>query len=114
MITTPIIEIKKCRNNNLQRGIKDVCGLLMNVWFPFDIDYFPMRQFFYMIQLYSIYNSYVVSSTISFSIVESMEHVIFRIKHVKALFVEALNEENYDKRRTLLNRCIKYHNFVIR
>nr|UTN00938.1 odorant receptor [Semanotus bifasciatus] len=114
LCSAQILEIKACKANNVEKGIHDVCGLATNIWFPFDVDFFPLKQIIYLLQLYSAYFSFATSSTISFSIMESTEHVIYRIMHVKDLFIEALNEESQTLRRSLLKRCIGYHNFVIR
>ncbi|KAJ8982434.1 hypothetical protein NQ317_007782 [Molorchus minor] len=109
-----LLDMRECKKINAQMGIKDVCGLATNIWTPFDVDYFPVKQIIYLIQLHSAYYSYAASSTISFSILESMKHIIFRMRHVTDLFVDAFNEENYEKRKAALGRCIDYHNFIIR
>ncbi|KAJ8952134.1 hypothetical protein NQ318_018470 [Aromia moschata] len=87
------LETQACEAKNIEKGIKDVCGLAIKIWVPFDIDYFPVKQVIFLIQTYSGYFSYATSSTISFisfSVMESMQHVVFRLTHVKMVFVEAL------------------------
>ncbi|KAJ8952133.1 hypothetical protein NQ318_018469 [Aromia moschata] len=113
LTSSDLLEIQACEAKNIERGIKDVCGLSIKIWVPFDIDYFPVKQVIFLIQTYSGYFSYATSSTISFSVMESMEHVVFRLIHVKILFVKALNEDVYEIRKESLRHCIQYHNFVI-
>lgn len=108
------VQSKNCPAKDARRDIHEICGLAMNVWLPFDFDYFPLKQLVSCCQIYSVFFSYVLSSTISFSIMESMEHVMFRLDYVKELFLEALKEEESELKKQIFKHSVQYHNFIIR
>lgn len=107
-------ESKTCLADKVRKGTHEICGLALNLWLPFEFDYFPMKQIICCYQIYSVFFSYVLSSTISFSIMESMEHVIFRLDYVKQLFAEAIRQDDDDIRKNIFKHSIEYHSFVIR
>ncbi|KAJ8938372.1 hypothetical protein NQ318_022870 [Aromia moschata] len=108
-----IFKSGQCRKDNLEFGYKEVCGLVTNTWLPFDIDYFPMKQIYVVLQFISIYYVYMLSGTITFMVMETVLHIGVRLDHVKELFIEAINDSNVEERRKKFNFTVRYHDRVL-
>jgi hypothetical protein len=91
---------------------KEICGFIVPVWLPFEMDYFPVYElgFFYM------YASTVLilksALVIPFHAFEISQHIILRIKHLNTIIVKCL-DGNYDYCRKNLQKCIHYHREII-
>ncbi|KAJ8984086.1 hypothetical protein NQ317_012742 [Molorchus minor] len=51
--------------------------------------------------------------TIAWMILETIKHIIVRIRHVKELFADAIMEKNVQSRREKFNYVVKYHAVVL-
>ncbi|XP_018567969.1 odorant receptor Or2-like [Anoplophora glabripennis] len=110
----PLLEYKKCRKENVVKNINEICGLIGSIWLPIDLDSTPYKQMYYIFQVYSSFVIYQTSSLISFSIMETVEHLILRLNHVKNVFLEALMEREHGVRREKFRRAVKYHVNIMR
>ncbi|XP_074031888.1 odorant receptor 4 [Leptinotarsa decemlineata] len=113
IIVTPLMDKGRCEKENIRRNLDEVCGIMGAAWWPFDFGRFPYKQLYYAYQMYSVSLIYYATSTTSFTIVESTEHLILRFKHVRLLFLEALQCENPTHRKEFFNRTVRYHNEVM-
>ncbi|KAJ8938376.1 hypothetical protein NQ318_022874 [Aromia moschata] len=105
---------RQCERENLEYNLHEVCGLAMYTWLPFDIDYFPAKQIYLSFQFFGIHHLFAVMGIAAWSAMETVYHVIIRIRHAKHLFLEAINEENYQRQREKFNLAVRYHESVLR
>lgn len=110
----PVLEYKKCQRENIEKNIQEICGLIGNIWLPVDLNSTPYKQMYYIFQVYSSLVIYHTSSLISFSIMETVEHVILRLKHVKNAFLDALSEKEHSVRMEKFKNAIRYHVSIIK
>lgn len=109
----PILTKSICEKQNRLRNFEDVCGLVTNSWMPFNIAEFPNKAVLYFLQTYSIFWTYESSSSLSFLIVETTEHVLIRVWHLKKLLKEAIETEDYHLRKERMKVCLKYHKDIL-
>lgn len=114
LILAPLLEYEKCQRENVVKNIEEICGLIGSIWLPIDLNSTPYKQMYYLFQVYSSFVIYQTSSLISFSIMETVEHVILRLKHVKNVFLEALAEKEHLVRVEKFKIAVRYHVRVIR
>nr|ALR72562.1 odorant receptor OR17 [Colaphellus bowringi] len=113
MTTSTLLTIGTCEEENLENNINDICGLVGPTWLPFEFDYFPLKQIVYGYQVYCSFVIFQLAGHLSYTLMESVEHLIIRFEHVGHTFVEALNEKNSYTRREKFYVAIQYHNDVI-
>lgn len=109
----PILTKNICEKQNRLQDFDDVCGLVTNSWMPFNIADFPNKAILYLLQIYSIFWTYESSSSLSFIVVETTEHVLIRIWHLKKMLKKAIETENYNLREERIRICLKYHNDIL-
>ena len=98
-----------CVKENETRSFKEVCGLLVTTWMPFDIEVFPIKQILYLWQCYTIVFTMKGAALISFAIMESMEHLVIRIQHFKVMLADAVDTQDEIVRMKRFSCCIEYH-----
>ncbi|KAG5887762.1 hypothetical protein JTB14_016113 [Gonioctena quinquepunctata] len=103
----------QCRKENEEKGLHEVCGLFTYTWIPFDIDFFPVKQIYLVSQLFGAHYVYMMAGLAAWMVLESVEHIATRIRHVTFLFNEALREENPKERRRKFNFAVRYHVAVL-
>ena len=108
----PFIKLKSCERENLKRKFKEICGLVVATWAPFDISVFPFKQILYVWQVYTLMFTLKGAALISFSIMESMEHLVVRIQHLKTMLLETVETEDAKLRVERLLKCVEYHNDI--
>nr|UTN00923.1 odorant receptor [Semanotus bifasciatus] len=113
-LASNIFRSHQCERENMDYGLNEVCGLINNVWFPFDIDYFPLKQIYITLQIFGVYYVYTPAAMVTFCLLETVLHISVRLDHVKDLFMKSLNDENPLKRRKLFNFTVKYHSRVLK
>jgi hypothetical protein len=106
---SPFISKRFCEKQNQDREFKEICGLLATTWMPFNIDVFPTKQFFFLWQSYTIVFTMKGAALISFAMMETIEHLVVRIKHLKLMLNEAVNTEDATTRQQRFAKCIEYH-----
>nr|UTN00926.1 odorant receptor [Semanotus bifasciatus] len=113
LILSSVIKSDECKRENLQYGIHEVCGLFAYTWMPFDIDYVPAKQIYICLQLFGTHYIYMVAGIISWIVVETVQHIIVRIRHAKFLFLDAIQEKDSKKQREKFSRAVRYHKTVL-
>nr|UTN00925.1 odorant receptor [Semanotus bifasciatus] len=103
----------QCKRENLEFGIHEVCGLFSYTWMPFDIDFFPAKQIYLFLQLFGTHYIYMMAGMMAWVVVETIQHIIVRIRHAKCLFIEAIQEKDSKKQREKFSRAVRYHNTVL-
>lgn len=109
IFTSPFYTWTLCERRNEHREFKEVCGFLATAWMPFDIDKFPMRYLLYFAQCFGMFFSLKGGATISFAIMESMQHLVIRIQHLKKMLTETVDISDVALRQKKFDECIKYH-----
>nr|QNH68039.1 odorant receptor 13 [Apriona germarii] len=110
----PLLEYKKCERENIEKNIQEICGLIGNIWLPIDLNGTPYKHMYYIFQVYCSFVLYHTSSLISFSMLETVGHVILRFRHVKNVFLEALSERQHSVRVEKFKNAVRYHVTVMR
>ncbi|KAJ8967791.1 hypothetical protein NQ317_014817 [Molorchus minor] len=105
---------ERCRRNNEAYGFKEICGLITNTWLPIDIDYFPLKHIYILLQLFGVYYVYILSGTITFMVLETVVHICVRLNHVEELFVEAIDYADVKERRKKFVYACRYHSRVLK
>ncbi|KAG5883721.1 hypothetical protein JTB14_024222 [Gonioctena quinquepunctata] len=109
-----LFTIHKCEEENLDRNTSEICGLVYPTWLPFEFDYFPLKQIVYGYQAYSCSVIYQTAGVLSYTMMETVEHLIIRFEHVGDTFVDALSGENSAEIRAKFSVAIQYHKDVIK
>lgn len=101
---------RDCKELNSKYDLDEVCGLFAYTWMPFDIDYFPVKQIFSVVQLLGLHYMYILAGGCGSGLIfETVQHVRIRIRHVSHLFREAVAEKNPGKCREKFNFAARYH-----
>lgn len=105
--------IKSCKAINLKYDMENVCGLLVYTWYPFEFDYFPMKQLIEVLMLINIIYAMNIS-TVSVSMMGGIiMNIILRLKQLNEMFSEAFKSlDNEDCNRQLII-CYKYHQHIL-
>lgn len=108
----PLTETKNCEAGRVA-NTQALCGVAESLWFPFNINFFPVKHLYIAYEI--VCNFFVITSAsaISYSIAESAEHIILRIKHLKILLIESFLEQNEATRLYKFGKAIQYHNAII-
>ena len=112
MCLEPFLKLRSCERENLTREFKEICGLVVTTWVPFNINVFPLKQILYLWQCYTLLFTMKGAALISFSIMESMEHLVVRIQHLKVMLLETVDTEDAKLRNKRLLKCVEYHNDI--
>lgn len=80
---------------------------------PFEIDYTPVKQIYFTIQLCGAYFVYINAGNMAWLVLETLLHLTLRIQHVKEVFVKAIEQTDAQERRKAFNCAIKYHVAVL-
>nr|XP_023019069.1 putative odorant receptor 85d [Leptinotarsa decemlineata] len=109
LLGSNIFKSRQCRVENEQRHLHEVCGLFSYTWMPFNIDFFPVKQIYLFIQLIGGHFVYAVVLHSAWMVLETIEHIVIRIRHVAHLFNEALAAQDPEERREKFNSVVRYH-----
>lgn len=109
----PLLEAKECHAKNLKNNLNELCGIVGTAWWPFNIDFFPVKQLYLMYEMYCGYMLVITASGVTFALAECTEHVILRLKHVKFLFIESFQENNPYLRNEKFGKAVAYHNDIL-
>nr|XP_023023560.1 odorant receptor 47b-like [Leptinotarsa decemlineata] len=113
LLGSNIFKGKQCRSENEMKGLHEVCGLFSYTWMPFNIDYFPVKQIYLIIQLFGVHYIYMVAGQGAWIFLETTEHILVRIRHVAYLFDEAIKELDPKERRQKFNFAVRNHIAVL-
>nr|XP_023030161.1 odorant receptor 4-like isoform X1 [Leptinotarsa decemlineata] len=113
MTTSTLLTVDECKAENIMKNTNEVCGLVGSTWLPFEFDYFPLKTIVYGYQVYSSFVVYHTAGVLSYTMMETVEHLIIRFEHVGDTFVEALAEEDPSVRREKFYLAVQYHKTVI-
>ncbi|CAG9856340.1 unnamed protein product [Phyllotreta striolata] len=113
LIGSNVFKAGACREENETKGLSEVCGLFAYTWLPFDVDFFPAKQLYVFSQLFGADYVYMISGLAAWTVMESVEHLAVRIRHVSRLFDGALKEPDPCIRRNMFRKAVEYHKFVL-
>lgn len=112
-VLTLTIQARQCLEKNRKFKRDEVCGYAANLWLPFDYNFTPVYEIISALQfLMSIY--IVPSLTISFVVFVMLQHVIFKIRHLKSMICEIFSVQDKSLQKKRLFTCIRYHQSIIR
>lgn len=112
-MSSPLVRLQDCKRMNQDKGLHEICGLI-SIKLPFDIDFTPVKQMIFVVQMVAARFSYVTAAIMALASWEIYEHLVFRLWHVKVVFEHVLREEEVSKRRLLFNEAVRYHQFVLK
>ncbi|EFA10703.1 odorant receptor 85c [Tribolium castaneum] len=109
-----IIEMPQCRKMNEEKGLSEICGMIVPFWAPFDIDWFPLKQIFWLNQLLGIYIIIKGGAAVSITTFEVAQYICLKIKHLNRLLREAFDDPCDVVVEQKLLHCIRYQQHIIR
>lgn len=109
-----VFKSHSCELENIQYNLTEICGLFSYTWLPFNIDFFPVKQIYLVIQLFGVEYIYMLAGLSAWMVVETVHHLVVRIKHVKFMFVDAVEENDWVIRRKKFNFAVDYHVAVLK
>lgn len=103
----------ECEKRKEVYGEKNVCGLFVNTWLIFDVDYFPVKQILFVVQ----YSCGVYGLRISAFLVMIAYSYVFlisdKIDHLMILLQRTFKENNKKLMHIKLKTCVKYHSHIL-
>lgn len=109
-LSPPFYEKSICEDLNRKKNLSEICGLEQPLWLPFNVDRSPIKEILLIIQVYSIFYTAATGAYICYGFFEAAQHIQIRIRHLKSLFFEAINKNDYNRFKS----CIRYHVDVLR
>ncbi|XP_064210857.1 uncharacterized protein LOC103314251 [Tribolium castaneum] len=109
-----IIEMPECRKINEEKGLSEICGMIVPFWAPFDIDWFPLKQIFWFDQLLGIYIIIKGGAAVSITTFEVAQYICLKIKHLNSLLRQAFDDPHEEVIEKRLLHCIRYQQHIIR
>lgn len=113
-IIVEICEMPRCRQLNKEKGLKEVCGMIVPFWAPFNVEYFPLKQFFWLNQVYGLFIIVKGGAAVSITTFEVAQYICLKIKHLKRLLREVYDDPREEIQEKRLSHCIEYHQHIIR
>ncbi|XP_050509344.1 odorant receptor 63a-like [Diabrotica virgifera virgifera] len=110
IFTSNIFKKETCHLENQARNMTEVCGLFTYTWTPFNIDFFPVREIYMLVQVFGVHHLYMVAGLMAWLVFETTHHIVVRIRHVKHVIIEALAEKDPVIRRDRFRGAVQYHN----
>lgn len=112
-ILAQTVEVKICQEKNEKFERNEVCGFFIHIWLPFDYSVAPTYQILCIIQYLScIYAAPIL--TIPFTIFVMLQHMICKIRHLKSMALEVLDNADSSVQKIRLGNWIRYHQTLIR
>ncbi|XP_064210968.1 odorant receptor 4 [Tribolium castaneum] len=105
----PIIFVKNCEMVKQEKNLTKVCGLVSNVWAPFDYSEYPMKRVVSLWESYCCFINFGCGGIMSFTMIKTMEHLHIRVEQLKDMFPDVVNEKNLAVRKQKLEKWVKYH-----
>lgn len=105
----PIIFTQSCLEMNQELNRTKLCGLVSPIWVPVDYTVFPYKQIVYFWEYYCCFMNNGCGGIMSFTMVETIEHLIIRIEQLKEMFPDILKEKNLVVRQQKLKVWVDYH-----
>ncbi|XP_044253395.1 putative odorant receptor 69a isoform X2 [Tribolium madens] len=109
VLLCPVIFSESCEKINQETNRTKVCGVVSNVWAPFDYSEFPLKQVVIIWETCSCFVNLGCAGVMSFTIIETMEHLIIRIEQLKDMFSDVINEDDIAMRQEKLKMWVNYH-----
>lgn len=111
-VLTQTVEMKDCTVKNEKYERSEVCGLLVNIWLPFEHSVTPIYETIVFTQfLAGIYCAPVL--TISFMVFIMQQHLNLKIGHLKGMVRSIFEGQDARLHRDRLNHCIRYHQHIV-
>jgi hypothetical protein len=102
----------ECQKRNIEENLNENCGIIAPVWFPFNIDYFPIFQLA-SICMYACTVLVTRSAlVITYHVYEIAQYIVMRINHLNSMIVKCFDWD-YESCRDNLRNCILYHAEII-
>jgi hypothetical protein len=102
----------ECQKRNIEENLNENCGIIAPVWFPFNIDYFPVFQLASMCMYTCTVLVTKSALVITYHVYEIAQYIVMRINHLNSMIVKCFNGD-YESCRDNLRNCILYHAEII-
>src|SRR5699024_6757283 len=102
-----LMQKEECRAVRKKQNWNGSCGLVVEIWTPFDIDYFPVFQ---LVVLYSLIAGYLLMRVpvhLALLILEIVQHIILRMNHLKSMIIDCFQQKTISEEQ--FQKCILYH-----
>lgn len=109
-----LIDAKVCNEINFEHDMEFVCGFFVFAWYPFNVNYFPMKQII-SIALYLNGILVMANATINIGLIFGIIlNINSRVRHLRYLFGQAFNCTNKIECRRQMILCYAYHKDILR
>ncbi|XP_044271235.1 odorant receptor 85b-like [Tribolium madens] len=109
-----IVEMPECRKLNQEKGLSEICGLIVPFWAPFNIEWFPLKHIIWINQLFGLYIIITGGAAVSMTTFEVAQYICLKIKHLNRLLREAYDDPREEVIENKLLHCIRYQQHIIR
>lgn len=111
---TGLLDKNNCNSNKSSgENSKNVCGMMTNTWLPFDIDYSPMKEIVFALQVLSAGHCLYLGGCTVFSPSVCTELIVVKIQDFIHLLNTVFEMKSKEEMRRRLNLCIEYHKHII-
>lgn len=113
----PLLNIAGCERDRNSADIvrrRDPCGLIVRVWYLFDISEAPLFQVAYCLQLYTCIVISVVVLALTMSLVGLLMYAVAFIQDLRGYIIRCCSEEKTaSEKENCVKFCLKYHMAII-
>ena len=108
------LEGLQCYENNEVKGLTEICGLIASIWMPFDVEYFPVKQSFYVSHFIICFSMITGGAAISFTTYEVAVGIVLKLQHLQQFLKTVFDNPVEEICQKQLFHCIEYHKHIIR
>ncbi|GLV41993.1 uncharacterized protein CBL_10152 [Carabus blaptoides fortunei] len=113
----PLLNIAGCEQDRNSSDIvrrRDPCGLIVRVWYLFDISEAPLFQLVYCLQVYTCIVISVVVLALTMSLVGLLMYAVAFIQDLRGYIIRCCSEDkNNTEKENSVTFCLKYHMAII-
>lgn len=104
---------KRCLRENAINPKPDlVCGLVSGTWMPFDINYSPRFEIYFIIQSIAAVLLAKTGFTIFCLIFVITEHYVIKLKHLKSM-IKRISSTPQISVNKYIKLCVQYHHRIL-
>lgn len=112
----PLLTVSKCEETRKSSEIvkeRDPCGLVVRVWYPFDISQFPLFYVAYLIQMYTCIVISVLVLTITMLLVGLLMYAVALLKDCGNHIEICCDDTSENQIKDNVHFCVRYHIAII-
>lgn len=108
------LKANHCEMDKIKHNTTIICGLTSQTWLPFDIEYVPAKQIYFVMQTTSAVLITQAAAAIFSFVFAITEHLILKIKDLRNLLKNCLQNGTLINKKQTFRFCIQYHIHIIK